>query len=65
MGSQRRSQGVRAKYAFIKAHRHESDTATMCRVLQASRGGYYEWLRHPLFAEMSRGKAFADHRSTA
>ena len=47
MGSQRHSQGVRAKYAFIKAHRNEFDTATMCRVLQVSRSGFYEWLRHP------------------
>lgn len=48
MGSQRHSQGVRARYAFIKAHRNEFDTATMCRVLQVSRSGFYEWLRHPL-----------------
>lgn len=48
MGGQRHSQGVRAKYAFIKAHRNEFDTATMCRVLQVSRSGFYEWLRHPL-----------------
>jgi putative transposase len=48
MGSQRHSQGVRAKYAFIKTHRNEFDTATMCRVLQVSRSGFYEWLRHPL-----------------
>jgi putative transposase len=47
MGSQCHSQGVRAKYAFIKAHRNEFDTATMCRVLQVSRSGFYEWLRHP------------------
>lgn len=48
MGSQRRSQGVRAKYAFIKAHRNEFDTAMMCRLLEVSRSGFYEWLRHPL-----------------
>ena len=41
-------QGVRAKYAFIKAHRNEFDTAMMCRVLAVSRSGFYEWLRKPL-----------------
>jgi putative transposase len=48
MGSQRGPQNVRAKYAFIKAHRHEFDTALMCRVLEVSRSGFYEWLRKPL-----------------
>jgi len=33
MGSQRHPRGIRAKYAFIKAHRNEFDTALMCRVL--------------------------------
>jgi putative transposase len=48
MGNRRRSQGVRMKYAFIKAHRREFDTAVMCRLLDVSRSGFYEWLRHPL-----------------
>jgi putative transposase len=48
MGRQRHPQGVRAKYAFIKAHRIEFDTAMMCQVLEVSRSGFYEWLRHPL-----------------
>lgn len=48
MGGQRYPQDVRAKYAFIKAHRHEFDTAMMCRVLEVSRSGFYEWLRKPL-----------------
>ena len=45
--SKGRSQGIRWKYAFIKAHRHEFHTAVMCRVLDVSRSGYYEWLRKP------------------
>ena len=48
MGTQRRSQDVRVKYTFIKAHRREFDTAVMCRLLEVSRSGFYEWLRNPL-----------------
>ena len=48
MGGRSKSHGVRAKYAFIKAHRSEFDTARMCRLLEVSRSGYYEWLRKPL-----------------
>jgi putative transposase len=48
MGNRRRSQGNRVKYAFIKAHRSEFDTAVMCRLLNVSRSGFYLWLRHPL-----------------
>ena len=32
------------KYAFIKGHRSEHRVSTMCHVLKASRGGYYDWL---------------------
>jgi putative transposase len=48
MSNRRRSQGVRAKYAFIKAYRGEFDTTVMCRLLDESRSGFYEWLRKPL-----------------
>jgi putative transposase len=48
MGNRRRSQGTRVKYAFIKAHRRECDTAVMCRLLDVSRSGFYEWLHNPL-----------------
>ncbi len=47
MGNRRRAQGIRVKYAFIKAHRSEFDTAVMCRLLDVSRSGFYEWLRRP------------------
>lgn len=48
MGSQRNSQGTRARYAFIKDHQNEFGVAAMCRALGVSRSGYYEWLRHPI-----------------
>ena len=48
MGNRWQSQSVRRKYAFIKAHRREFDTAVMCRFLGVSRSGFYQWLRNPL-----------------
>jgi len=33
------------KYAFIKMHDQKYPIETMCRVLNASRSGYYEWRR--------------------
>lgn len=36
------------KYLFINDHRHEYKVATMCRVLRASRSGFYAWLHQPL-----------------
>ncbi len=49
MDRQHHPRGVRSKYAFIKEHRNEFNTAAMmCRALEVSRNGYYEWLRNPL-----------------
>src|SRR5690606_38601397 len=40
-------QGVRAKYAFMRAHVREFRLVAMCRVLGVHRSGYYAWLRGP------------------
>ncbi len=37
MENQRRSQHVRQKYFFIKAHRQEFDMAVLCRLLDILR----------------------------
>ena len=31
------------KYAFMQANREEFDVQRMCKVLQISRSGYYDW----------------------
>lgn len=36
------------KYRFINEHRHEFRVATMCRVLQVARAGFYAWLHKPI-----------------
>ena len=33
------------KYAFMAKHREEFRVTAMCRVLTASRSGYYRWLK--------------------
>lgn len=48
MGNRCRSQHVRLKHTFIKAHRREFDTAVMCCLLDVSRSGFYAWWRKPL-----------------
>ncbi|WP_206098439.1 IS3 family transposase [Oleiagrimonas sp. MCCC 1A03011] len=39
---------TRVKYRFINDHRHMHRVATMCRVLRASRAGFYAWFHKPL-----------------
>ncbi len=38
---------VRKIYRFIDAYRDEY-VATLCRVLEVTRSGFYQWLKHPL-----------------
>lgn len=39
---------ARAKYQIILEHRDQFKVATMCRVLWASRSGFYAWVHKPL-----------------
>ena len=34
------------RYAFIERHRSEHCIVTMCRVLEASKAGYYTWRKN-------------------
>ena len=36
-----------AGYAFVKAHQAEFPLAAMCRALDLSPSGYYDWLKRP------------------
>lgn len=36
-----------AGYVFVKAHHEEFPLATMCKVLDLSSSGYYDWLKRP------------------
>ena len=42
------------KFTFIRAHRIEFPVKTMCRVLEASTSGYYDWLREPIGKRQQR-----------
>lgn len=39
---------ARVKYQFILEHRDQFKVATMCRVLRASRSGFYAWVHKPM-----------------
>jgi transposase InsO family protein len=47
------------RYQFIEGHRQEFPTRLMCRVLEVSTGGYYEWRRRPPSARQERSEALA------
>lgn len=36
------------KYRFMNEHRHQYAITTLCRVLQAARAGFYQWLHKPV-----------------
>jgi len=38
------------KYRFIQAHRHEHAVQLMCRMLEVSPSGFYDWFKRPLSA---------------
>ena len=47
------------RYQFIDDHRPEFPTRLMCRVLEVSTGGYYQWRRRPPSARQERVEALA------
>jgi putative transposase len=47
------------KYKFIEGHRQKFPTRLMCRALEVSAGGYYQWRRRPPSARQERGEALA------
>jgi putative transposase len=47
------------RYQFIEGHRQEFPTRLMCRALEVSTGGYYQWRRRPPSARQERGEALA------
>lgn len=55
--------GARMKYRFINDHRHEFKVATMCRVLELTRGGFYQWIQKPLSVAGKAGEGSTRHRS--
>jgi putative transposase len=47
------------RYQSIDDHRQEFPTRLMCRVLEVSTGGYYQWRRRPPSARQERSEALA------
>lgn len=47
------------RYEFIEGHRQQWPTRLMCRALDVSTGGYYQWRRRPPSARQERGEALA------
>ena len=45
------------RYHFIQEHRSQWPTRLMCRTLEVSTGGFYEWRRRPAGAPQHRREA--------
>lgn len=48
MSTRLRPGRVPAICKFIKAHQHQFSVEVMCRMLEVTRSGYYEWLKNPV-----------------
>lgn len=51
---------VTLKYALIKKNRRQFRVSTMCRVLNASKGGFYAWLKRPESRRKQRDRGLCD-----
>lgn len=51
-------------YAFIKAHQEEFPLVTMCRALDLSPSGYYDWLNRPPSARAKQDDELRDRIRT-
>ncbi len=49
------------KYAFIEEHQTQFTVAAMCRVLEVSRSGFYEWHGRPLCARQADDLVLLKH----
>ncbi len=47
-------------YAAIHQHREAYSIRMMCRVLEVSRSGYYDWVDHPDSARQQRHRALTE-----
>ena len=54
----------RLGYAFIKAHQEEFPLVTMCRALDLSPSGYYDWLNRPPSARAKQDDELRDRIRT-
>ena len=48
MSTRSKAWSTRRIYQFIKDHSQEYDVQTMCRAMEVTRSGYYEWLEQPI-----------------
>ena len=48
------------KYAWIQEQHVEFSVTSLCRILEVSRSGYYEWLRRPPCAQAAAEHALQD-----
>jgi hypothetical protein len=56
-GGQHLFQGRREIFGFIKEHREVFSVEKMCKVMKASVGGYYYWLKHPVSSRTVKEQA--------
>jgi len=53
------------RYRFVQQHRKQFPIAAMCRVIQVSRGGYYNWVARPESLRAGQNRALVTHLRAA